>query len=172
MHIRNIVKKIWGWKSLLEIHRKAYLSQNYSILFMSRQSSSRVTGSGQFCWEPDSSVCVPGSCATVLIELAGIFLGSHSEDLTISIVILDSSYLPTRLEEEIDDSGEESLARSCKWSLSEPDSKPTLLHKPHRLCRVSSRFCSSSVRSCSSRSFSLVCKKQDGIAQEVNASVF
>lgn len=140
---------------------------------MSRQSLSRDTGSGKLCWEPDSSVCVPGSGAAVLIEPTGSLLGSHAEEqLTISIVIWDSSSLPTRLEEEMGGSGDESLARSCKWSWSEPDSMLTLLHNPHRLCRVSSRFCSSSVCSCSSRSFSLVCREKDSTAQEVNASTF
>lgn len=90
---------------------------NYKLLFMSRQTLSREVGTGQLCGEPASSVCVPASGAAVSTEPAGGLLGSHSEEqLTISIVIWDSSSLPERLGEEMGASGEETLARSCMWS--------------------------------------------------------
>lgn len=131
---------------------------------MSRQVLIKDPGSG----EPASSVCVPASGAAVWTEPADGLVGSHSEEqLTISIVIWDSSSLPTKLGEELGKSGEESLARSCKWSWSEPDSMLTLLHNPTRLCRVSSRFCSSSVCSCSSRSFSFFCRENDSKTQSL-----
>lgn len=128
---------------------------NYKLLFMSRQALSRDAGKEQLCGESASSVCVPVSGATVLTDSAGGPLGSQSEEqLTISIVISDSSSFPARLGEDMGKSDEESLARSCTWSCSEPHSMLTLLHKPQKLCRVSSRFCSSSVCSRRSRSFS------------------
>lgn len=138
---------------------------NYKLLFISRQALSRDAGKEQLCGESASSVCVPVSGATVLTDSAGGPLGSQSEEqLTISIVISDSSSFPARLGEDTEKSDEESLARSCKWSCSEPDSMLTLLHKPHRLCRASSRFCSSSVCSRRSRSFSLFCREGDSKA--------
>lgn len=129
---------------------------------MSRQALSREADSGQLCGEPASSVCVPASGVAVWTEPVCDLLGSHSdEELTISIEMWASSSLPTRLAEEMDKSDVESLARSCKWSWSEPDSMLTLLHNPPRLCRVSSRLCSSSLCSCSSRSFSVFCAEKD-----------
>lgn len=129
---------------------------------MFRQTLSREEGLGQLCGEPASSVCAPASGVAVWTESAGGLLGQRSEEqLTILIVIWDSSFLPTWLGEEMGESGEETLARSCTWSWSEPDSMLTLLHNSHRLCRVSSRFCSSSVLSCNSRSSWLFCRAND-----------
>lgn len=124
---------------------------------MSRQSLKRdagtgqvCAGTGQVCAGPVSSVCEPLCGAVVSPEFTVSPLGSHSEEqLTMSTVIWESWSLPK--------SGEESLARSCAWSCSEPYSVPTFLHKLQRLCRASSRFCSSWVLSCSSLSFSFLC---------------
>lgn len=82
---------------------------DYSILFMARQSLSRETGSGKLSSEADSPVGVSGSGASVL------FWSSSEEQLTILIVICDSSPLDRGLVEETVGSGEDSLARSCKW---------------------------------------------------------
>lgn len=104
--------------------------------------------------EPASSVCVLAGGAGVWTESAGAPLGSDSEEqLTISTVIWDPLSLDTR-PVVMGKSGEESLARSCSWSWSEPASMLTVLHNLQRLWRVSSRFCSSSVLSCSNLSFS------------------
>lgn len=93
------------------------LKGGYSILSMSRQALSKDAGSGQLCGEPVSSVRVLTCDAAVSTESAGSWFGSHPEEqLTILIMIWDSSSLPTRLGEEMGKSGEESLARSCKWS--------------------------------------------------------
>lgn len=158
---------ISGRKSFSEMHRLSIFTPkgDYIKFFMSRQALSWDAGSGQLCGEPASSACVPACGKAVWTKSAGSLLGSHSEEqLTISTVIWDSSSLSTRLGGEMDKSGDESLARSCKWSWSQPGSVLTLLHNPHRLCRVSSRFCSSSVCSCSKRSFSLFCRDNDGKA--------
>lgn len=131
------------------------------MLLRSRQAFSRGVGSGEHC---EGSVCVPASDPAP--DSAGSLLVSHSEEqLTISTVIWDLSSLPTKQGEEVGKSGEtmgksgeESLVKICNCSWSVPDSMLTLLHNPHRLCRVSARLCSSSVCSCSSCSFSLFCR--------------
>lgn len=48
----------------------------------------------------------------------------------------------------------------------------TLLHNPHRLCLVSSRFCTSSACSSSSRSFSLFWKENDSKAHSLPGLLF
>lgn len=136
---------------------------------MSRRVLKRDAGTGQLCGEPVSSVCVLASGAPSCTASTGGPLGSHTEEqLTISIVIWESASLPTELGEERRTSGEVSLVRSCMSTGSEAVSMLTLLHNPHRLCRVSSRFCSSSLRSCSSRSFSFFCREDDSKARSLS----
>lgn len=130
---------------------------NYKPLFMSRQALSGDAGTRQLCGEPACCVWAPACGAVVWTESeGGRPLGSHSEkQLTVLTVVWDPSSLATWLGGETGKSVEENLARSCKWSWSEPDSMLTLLYNPHRLCRISSRLSSSSLCSCCSRTFSL-----------------
>lgn len=136
------------------------IESNHKLLSMSRQTSSRDT-ERQLCGGTASSVCGPVAAAAVWAESAGGLLRSHSEELTIWKSTWDSSPAPKTGGEWMGESAE-TLARSCRWSWSEPVVwRLTLLHNPHRLCRVSVKLCSRSVRSCSSRSFWFLCREKD-----------
>lgn len=121
---------------------------------MSKQSLRRDMGSGQLCSETHSSVCASGSDTLVSFKLAVILLESKAEDPNITWESWGSWYLSTRLP-EVDC---ETWASSCRWSWPEPVSTLAVLQNSHRLYRISSRFCSSSVCSLSRCSFSLVCR--------------
>lgn len=128
---------------------------NYSILSMSKQSLRRHMGSGQLGSETHSSVCGSASDTPGSFEAAGSLLKSQAEESNVTLESGVASYLSPRLLDEVDC---ESWVRDCKWSWSEADSAFTVLQNSHRLYRICSRFCSSSVCSLSRCSFSLVCR--------------
>lgn len=128
----------------------------YKLLVVSKQEVSTEAGRGQ----PAPWVLTARS--PVCDESEGCTLWSHSDvELIIAMAICDSSCFATRLGEEMGRSGEESLARSCKWSRSELYSMLTVLYRPHRFCCIFVRFSCNSFCSWSRRSFSCFCGESD-----------
>lgn len=129
------------------------LHPDYKLLDMSKQALNKGAETGQ----PESSV--QDCSSAVWTEVTGNPLCPHSKEEFTKTTSCDSSLFSTRLADEMGKSGEDRLARSCKWSWSEPDSMLMLLQRPHTFCLISARFLFKSFCSWSSCSFSFFCER-------------